>query len=424
MPIAAHPVSPAVMSPTGVLPKIHAKALLLEAVHPIATQLLEASGCTVESSPKAMTEDELIARLSIGDIHFLGIRSKTAVTKRVLQAQKGLLAIGCFCIGTNQVDLEFANKKAIPVFNSPFANTRSVAELVICEVIALSRKLFLRSSEVHEGTWNKSNAGCYEVRGKTLGIVGYGHIGSQVGVMAEALGMRVVFYDVISKLELGTVKQVATMSELLAVSDFVSIHVPETSQTKDMIGADEFAQMKDGAYFLNLSRGTVVDLDALTAALKSGKVGGAAVDVFPVEPVGAGEKHVSPLQNVPNVILTPHIGGSTVEAQAAIGREVGAALAKFICFGTTSGAVNFPQVEPPTIMLGQHRLINTHTNSHGALRHVNEIIAQLDCNISRQILTTDRNIGYIILDVDVEMSKDLCAKVAKLPASIRTLVLS
>ncbi|EPY42326.1 D-3-phosphoglycerate dehydrogenase [Angomonas deanei] len=258
-----------------------------------------------------------------------------------------LLAVGCFCIGTNQVDLDYANERGVAVFNSPFANTRSVAELVIAEIICLARKLSLRSDEVHKGVWNKTHVGCYEVRGKTLGIIGYGHIGSQVGVLAESLGMNVLFYDVVPTMAIGNATKFDDMYDLIALSDFITLHVPETPTTKGMFGVNELKHMKNGSYLLNLSRGTVVDIEALAEEIKSGHVAGAAIDVYPEEPSAAGEKHTTPLQGLPNVILTPHVGGSTEEAQKAIGKEVGLAMVSFINRGTTAGAVNFPQLTPP-----------------------------------------------------------------------------
>jgi D-3-phosphoglycerate dehydrogenase len=338
----------------------------------------------------------------------------------VLDAADWLLAVGCFCIGTNQVDLEYANQRGVVVFNSPFANTRSVAELVIGEIICLARHLTDRNSEVHEGKWNKSMAGCYEVRNKTLGIVGYGHIGSQVGVLAESLGMRVIFHDHTPKLAMGNTKQQANLEEVLRNSDFVTLHVPETPQTINMIGAAEIAMMKQGSYLLNLSRGTVVDLDALAQALKSGHLAGAAVDVYPVEPESAGQQHTTPLQGLANTILTPHVGGSTIEAQENIGIEVGNSLMKFIVQGCTTGTVNFAEIQPPPLQESAHRITNIHLNVPGALRDINNLVSAVGCNIRLQFLATHGRVGYLVMDTDDELSQELRDRIAMLPTSVRT----
>jgi D-3-phosphoglycerate dehydrogenase / 2-oxoglutarate reductase len=392
--------------------------LLLEGVHPGAVGILEKAGCTVEYISKALPKEELIKK--VATIHILGIRSKTNVDAEVLDAAKNLLAIGCFCIGTNQVDLVYANSKAVAVFNSPFANTRSVAELVIGEIICLSRKLTLRSHEVHNGIWNKSMTGCYEVRGKTLGIVGYGHIGSQVGVLAEGLGMRVVFHDHVPKLSLGNTKQLENLEAVLQASNFVTLHVPETPETMGMIGEKEIAVMQRGSYLMNLSRGTVVDLEAVASALKSGHLGGTAVDVYPVEPESAGEKHTTPLQGLDNTILTPHIGGSTMEAQEAIGAEVSYSLVKFLFNGSTTGAVNFPDIQPPPLATEVHRITNIHVNVPGALRDINVIISEVGCNVRCQYLSTHQKIGYLVIDTDTDLSHITRQQISELPTSIRT----
>lgn len=397
------------------------KVLLLEGVNLAAKELLEARGCIVEMYPRAMEREELIEKIK--KVNFLGLRSKTTVTREILDAAPELLAIGAFCIGTNQIDLEYANERGVAVFNSPFANTRSVAELVIGEIICLARQVTVRSSEVHEGKWNKSHVGCYEVRGKTLGIVGYGHIGSQVGVLAESLGMNVIFYDVVPVLTIGNATRLCSLDDLLAVSDFVTLHVPEISTTVGMISARELSLMKKGAYLLNLSRGTIVNLDDLATSLKAGALAGAAIDVYPVEPASAGEKHVTPLQGIPNVILTPHVGGSTSEAQAAIGIEVGAALALFIKTGSTAGAVNFPQLVPPQVGPSNYRVTNVHANIPGALRDINKVAVDLGCNIGLQFLSTSKSIGYLIMDVDQDVAAELCLRISKLDCSMRTLVI-
>lgn len=394
------------------------QALLLEGVHRVAVEILERAGVTVEYVSKALPPEELLKK--IPGVHFLGIRSKTTVDKSLIDAADSLMAIGCFCIGTNQVDLDYANQKGVAVFNSPFANTRSVAELVIGEIICLARQLTDRSHEVHNGKWNKSMVGCFEVRGKTVGIVGYGHIGSQVGVLAESLGMRVVFHDHVPKLAMGNCKQLANLNEVLRTADFVTLHVPETAQTINMIGADEISLMKRGSYLLNLSRGTVVDLEAVAAAITSGHLAGTAVDVYPIEPESAGQLHTTPLQGLPNTILTPHVGGSTIEAQENIGVEVSNALVKFIVHGCTNGTVNFPDVQPPPLQESTHRITNIHRNIPGALRDINMLVSDVGCNIRLQILSTSGRIGYLVMDTDEEMSEELRDRIAALPINVRT----
>jgi len=352
----------------------------------------------------------------------LGIRSKTHVTESVLANAKRLLTIGCFCIGTNQVDLDAANRKGIPVFNAPFSNTRSVAELVIAEVIALARQLMDRSREMHEGRWRKVSNASYEVRGKTLGIVGYGHIGMQVGILAETLGMRVFFFDIAPRLPMGNNRPVDSLNELLGLSDFVSLHVPETPLTKGLLGKDEIAAIRQGGYLLNLSRGKVVDIAALEAALETGHLHGAALDVYPQEPDANTNTFTFQLQNRPNVILTPHVGGSTEEAQEAIGKEVTLALNKFVNTGTTTGSVNFPQVDPSPLK-ERHRILNVHRNVPGVLSNINRIVSEVQANIESQILATDPNIGYLVMDINREVSDEVKMKVAELETSIRTRVL-
>ena len=406
--------------PATSFPKDHIKVLLLENVHPSAHAIFAGEGFQVEAVKHALKEDELVAK--IADAHVLGIRSKTQVTARALAEAKRLLTLGCFCIGTNQVDLAEANRRGVPVFNAPFSNTRSVAELIISEVIALSSQLGDRSREVHEGKWQKVAAGCYEVRGKTLGIIGYGHIGSQLGVLAEAIGMRVIFYDVQTKLPMGNNRSVATLGELLGEAEFVSLHVPATPQTKNMIGAAELAQMQKGSFLLNASRGSVVDIPALADALRKGHVAGAAIDVFPEEPESNDDPFHSPLRGIPNVILTPHIGGSTIEAQAAIGREVAYSLLKFVNGGASTGAVNFPEIELPQ-QRGTHRILNVHRNVPGVLRDINKIVSDLSANIHSQILSTDANIGYLIMDLDQDVSDDVRKAMAALSTNIRTRIL-
>jgi len=406
--------------PVTSYPKEDIKVLLLENVHPSAHALFKGEGFQVEAAQGALSEDELKKKLA--DVHVLGIRSKTQVTANALSDAKRLLTLGCFCIGTNQVDLNAANLQGIPVFNAPFSNTRSVAELMIGEIILLARHLGDRSREVHEGKWRKVAEGSVEVRGKTLGIVGYGHIGSQVGVLAEAMGMRVAFYDIQTKLPMGNNRSVPTLAELLGQSDFVVLHVPATPQTKWMIGAAEIAQMKRGASLINASRGTVVVIDALVEGLKSGQVGGAAVDVYPEEPETNSDAFATPLRGLPNVLLTPHIGGSTMEAQEAIGREVGTSLIKFVNSGATTGAVNFPQIELAQAA-GTHRILNVHKNVPGVLRDINKAVSDNNANIRSQLLSTDPGIGYLIMDLDHDVAGDVKKAIANLTTSVKTRIL-
>ncbi|HXN31430.1 MAG TPA: phosphoglycerate dehydrogenase [Polyangiaceae bacterium] len=406
--------------PPTSFPKDQIKVLLLENVHPSAHELFRAEGFQLETLKTAVGEDELVRRIE--DVHVLGIRSKTRVTERALAAGRRLLAVGCFCIGTNQVDLDAGRKRGLPVFNAPFSNTRSVAEMIMAEIVMLSRRLGDRVREMHEGQWQKVATGSFEVRGKTLGIVGYGHIGRQVGVIAEALGMRVLFFDVIAKLPMGNNHATKTLDELLSQSDFVTLHVPETPQTQNMLGQREIAVMRAGSYVLNASRGKVVDIGALADALKSGHVAGAAIDVFPQEPESNSDGFASPLRGLPNVVLTPHVGGSTAEAQEAIGREVGGALVRYVNGGVTTGAVNFPQVDlPPTP--GKHRILNVHHNIPGVLRDINHIVSDKGANIAAQVLATDPDIGYLVMDLDQDVSRSVKNAVAALETSIKTRIL-
>ncbi|EPE09664.1 d-3-phosphoglycerate dehydrogenase 2 [Ophiostoma piceae UAMH 11346] len=390
------------------------KILLLENVNESGRDILTAQGYQVEHLKASLPEDQLIAK--IRDVHVIGIRSKTRLTEKVLAAAKNLLVVGCFCIGTNQVDLDYAAKNGIAVFNSPFANSRSVAELMIGWVIMLARQLGDRSSEMHSGAWNKVSARCWEIRGKTLGIVGYGHIGSQLSVMAEAMGMSVIYYDIVTLMALGKARQVASLNELLREADFVSLHVPATAETRNMIGPAQLAQMKQGSYLLNASRGTVVDIAALTEALKSGRVAGAALDVYPQEPGGNGNYfngQLNPgwgdeLRGLKNVILTPHIGGSTEEAQRAIGVEVGDALVRYINQGVTLGSVNLPEVNMRSLTLEEPnhaRVIYIHRNVPGVLRRVNEILG--DHNVDKQITDSKGDIAYLMADVSDVRPSDL-----------------
>ena len=397
------------------------RILLLEGISPKAKQLLEQEGYQVRLESHSPTEKELTEWLKETDA--LGIRSKTQVTRAVLEANPHLLVVGAFCIGTDQIANDCANKLGIPVFNAPYSNTRSVAELVIAEIISLSRQLGDRNMRAHRGEWVKSADGSHEVRGKTLGIIGYGHIGSQVSVLAEAFGMRVIYFDSVKKLPLGNSAPVRTLSELLSASDFVSLHVPDTAQTKNMISAGEIRQMRKGAHLINASRGSVVNISDLASALRDGHLGGAAVDVFPVEPASNKEKFTSELQGLSNVILTPHIGGSTLEAQEAIGFEVSQSFLNFLRTGSTRGAVNFPNVDLPVLHAGSHRIVNVHKNVPGVLREINGIVSEVGANIEAQSLSTDQNIGYLVMDMAQANAQTVAERIAKLPTSINTRVL-
>jgi len=381
------------------LPKQKIRLLLLEGVNDSAVRLFEANGyAEIERLPKALDADAL--KRALAGVHMLGIRSRTQLTSDVLEAAGRLMVVGCFSVGTNQVDLDAARRLGIPVFNAPYSNTRSVAELTIAEVVMLLRRVFPRSVAAHAGDWDKSAEGSREVRGKTLGIVGYGNIGSQLSNLAEAMGMRVIYFDHTDKLRHGNTEPVETLAELLGSSDVVSLHVPETPATANMIGAREIGRMKQDAYLINNSRGTVVDLDALATALRDGRLAGAAVDVFPVEPASNADRFVSPLQGLPNVILTPHIGGSTEEAQDRIGGEVARKLIDYSDVGSTFGAVNFPQVQMPARPTGT-RFIHVHRNIPGVLGRVNEAVSRHGINILAQYLQTDPEVGYVVLETDV-----------------------
>nr|WP_211102046.1 phosphoglycerate dehydrogenase [Azospirillum brasilense] len=379
--------------------------LLLEGVHDNAINELAHGGyATVERLPHALDEAELLER--IGSVHMLGIRSRTQLTGKVLEAATRLFSVGCFCIGTNQVDLKAARRLGIPVFNAPYSNTRSVAELVIGEVIMLMRGIFSKSNLVHGGGWMKSAKDSYEIRGKTLGIVGYGHIGTQVSIMAESMGMKVRYYDVVNKLALGNAQPCHSLEELLAVSDVVTLHVPDTPQTRDMIGEAQIRTMKKGAHLINAARGKVVVIEALAAALKDKHLLGAAIDVFPKEPGGDKEVFESALRGLDNVILTPHIGGSTMEAQANIGTEVSQKLIEYSDNGSTMGAVNFPQVGLPVVHAGCTRFLHVHENRPGVLRKINEVFSGRNLNIAAQYLQTDPELGYVVVDVDGDVEEN------------------
>lgn len=402
------------------LDKDKIRFLLLEGVHQSALDTLKAQGYTnIEYIKTSLSGAELAEKVK--DAHFIGLRSRTQITKDVLAHAEKLCAIGCFCIGTNQVDLGEAESLGVPVFNAPFSNTRSVAELVIGETIMLLRNIPAKAAAAKVGGWDKSANGSFEARGKTLGIIGYGHIGTQLGVLAETLGMNVIFYDIESKLPLGNARQVS-QAELLAQADVVSLHVPETPSTKNMFGAEQINQMKASAILINASRGTVVDIDALAGALESKHLAGAAIDVFPVEPKGNDEAFVSPLQAFDNVILTPHIGGSTVEAQANIGVEVANKLAKYSDNGSTLSAVNFPEVSLPQHD-GRSRLLHIHRNQPGVINSINQIFAETGVNIAAQYLQTTQQIGYVVMDVDAAYADDVLEKLKAVKGTVKARVL-
>lgn len=403
------------------LEKSKIRFLMLEGMHQNALNVLNSQGYSnIEYLKSALDEAALIEK--VRDIHFLGIRSRTQVTSAVLNAANKLVAIGCFCIGTNQVDVQAAMRKGIPVFNAPYSNTRSVAELVLGQLILLLRGIPEKNALVHRGGWSKSAEGSWETRGKTLGIVGYGNIGSQLSVLAESLGMQVVYYDVVSKLPLGNARQLPTLEELLAAADVVSLHVPELPSTRNMMTATQFALMKKGAVFINAARGSCVDIDALAAALETEHIGGAAIDVFPQEPKSNEEEFVSPLRAFDNVILTPHIGGSTLEAQANIGLEVADKFVRYSDAGATVSAVNFPEVSMP-MRPGKHRLLHIHQNIPGVLSSINRVFAENRVNIAAQNLMTNDEIGYLIIDVDAACSPVALEKIQGIEGTIRTRVL-
>ena len=404
-------------------PKEKLKFVLLEGIHPSALDTLRDDGyTTIETSPKALAGAALTAL--IADAHFVGIRSRTHLTAEVLAQAPKLVAIGCFCIGTNQVDLGDAMRRGIPVFNAPFSNTRSVAELVLAEIVMLLRGIPHKNAVLHRNGWVKSAARSFEARGKTLGIVGYGHIGTQIGVLAEQLGMTVVFHDIEAKLPLGNARPLGSLGTLLEVADVVSLHVPETPATQGMIGEAEIARMKPGACLINNSRGTVLDLEALAAALRAKQLAGAAVDVFPVEPSSNTEKFASPLQGLDNVILTPHVGGSTEEAQERIGSEVARKLVEYSDVGSTTGAVNFPQVQLSPRTAGT-RFIQVQRNLPGELTRLNDVFARHKVNIAAQHYETAGDLGYVVLDADgpVAAAEAIVREIRALPGTIRARML-
>ena len=403
------------------LEKDKIRILLLEGVHQSALETFKNNGYTnIEYLKTSLPEDELIEKVK--DAHFIGLRSRTQITEKVVDAAKKLVAVGCFCIGTNQVDLNATRRRGIPVFNAPFSNTRSVAELVLGQLILLLRQVPSKNAKAHRGVWEKSAVGSYEARGKTLGIIGYGHIGTQLSILAEHLGMRVQFYDIEDKLVLGNSTQIKSLDTLLQTSDVVSLHVPETKQTQNMFGAQQIAQMKKGSILINASRGTVVDIDALAEALESGHLNGAAIDVFPVEPKSNSEEFQSPLRKFDNVILTPHVGGSTQEAQENIGIEVAGKLAKYSDNGSTLSAVNFPEVSLPQ-HTGRSRLLHIHKNQPGILTQINQAFAEKEINIEAQYLQTNEEIGYVVVDVQQDRAYDALAQLQQIDGTIKTRIL-
>jgi D-3-phosphoglycerate dehydrogenase len=397
------------------------RALLLESIHPDAVSRLHAAGCVVESVPSALDEDELIER--VRDVHLLGVRSKTQVTSRVLDAGSRLLGVGAFCIGTDQIDLAAAAAGGVAVFNAPFSNTRSVVELALAEIIMLARRVIEKNAKMHDGEWDKAATGSHEVRGRTLGIVGYGNIGTQLSVLAEALGMRVYFYDTADKLALGNAKRCDTLDELLEAADTVTLHVDGRPGNSGFFGEEQFARMRPRSLFLNLSRGFVIDYPALRRHLVSGHIAGAAIDVFPQEPKGRGDEFRSELRGLPNVILTPHIGGSTEEAQADIGGFVATKLAQYVSEGNTTLSVNLPSVALPQ-QSGAHRIAHVHRNTPGVLAQVNSILAEHEVNIEGQLLSTRGEYGYLITDVGATYSDDVLTRLREMEQTIRLRVLS
>ncbi|MGQ8364765.1 phosphoglycerate dehydrogenase [Glaciecola sp. 1036] len=403
------------------LAKDKIKILLLEGLHNSALETFKNAGYhNIESLKTSLPEEELIEKVK--DVHFIGIRSRTQLSEEVVAKAKKLVAVGCFCIGTNQVDLEATQIRGIPVFNAPFSNTRSVAELVLGQLIVLLRGIPRKNAKAHRGEWEKSAVDSYEARGKTLGIIGYGHIGTQLSILAEHLGMRVQFYDIEDKLVLGNSTQVPSLKELLNTSDVVSLHVPETAHTKNMIGKEELAQMKQGAILINAARGTVIDIDALCEAMEQGKLNGAAIDVFPVEPKSNDEEFESPLRKFDNVILTPHVGGSTQEAQQNIGIEVAGKLIKYSDNGSTLSAVNFPEVSLPQFT-DRSRLLHIHKNRPGVLTQINRAFADKGINIAAQYLQTDQEIGYVVIDVEKDHAQDAFKELKAIKGTIKTRIL-
>ena len=411
-------------------PKSQIEVLLLEGVHQRAVDILESEGFQVRLESGSLSGDELAA--AIASAHVIGIRSKTQLTAEALSAATRLLSVGCFCIGTNQVELDAAASAGVPVFNAPYSNTRSVAELTIAEIVMLSRRTFERSYAMHQGRWVKSASGSHEVRGKTVGIIGYGHIGAQVSVLAESMGLRVIFHDVVPKLPLGNAEPRGSLEDVLSEADFVTLHVPATPSTRGLIGAQQLARMKPTASLINNARGSVVDVDALAVAIREGKLGGAAIDVFPDEPAGKDAPFESPLRDAPNVILTPHIGGSTQEAQLNIAEDVAAKLLRFVNNGSTTGAVNVPNVDlfeqSRATPIGDdqkrpHRVLHFHRNVPGVMSSVNRVISELGVNVASQSLQTSGDLGYVVFDVAPSDGAELKARLDDIPETIRTRIL-
>lgn len=403
-------------------PKNKIKALLLENLHPDAKAAFEEEGYQVETIPGALDEAELIEKIK--DVHILGIRSKTNVTRKVLEHPNAskLMSVGAFCIGTNQIDLNVCNERGIVAFNAPYSNTRSVVELAIGQIIVLMRNLLDKNTLMHQGKWNKSATNSFEVRKKKLGIIGYGNIGSQLSVIAEALGMEVYFYDIVDKLALGNAKKCNTLKELLNTVDVVSLHVDGRPNNKNIFRAEEFAEMKEGSFFLNLSRGMVVDIPALVENIKSGKIIGASVDVFPKEPKTNKDPFESELMGLPNLFLTPHIGGSTSEAQEHIGGYVPSKIMSYVNTGSTYGSVNFPNLQLQSVG-SAHRIIHIHKNVPGILAQINEILAKYGCNIVSQYLKTVEGTGYTIFDIDSNHDENIIKEIKSIPETIKARIL-
>lgn len=403
------------------LDKSKIKFLLLEGIHESALRTLKSHGYkNIEAVKGSISEQELLKKVK--DIHFIGIRSRTQLTEVVFSAAEKLLAVGCFCIGTNQVNLDAALTKGVPVFNAPYSNTRSVAELVIAQAILLLRRVPEKNLLAHQGIWQKSAAGSFEARGKKLGIVGYGSIGSQLSVLAESMGMKVFLHDSVTKLPLGNANQVDSLEALMRECDVLSLHVPENPETRNMIGADELKWMKPESVVINASRGSVVDLDALAVALRENRIAGAAIDVFPHEPASNQDEFASPLRGIPNCILTPHVGGSTMEAQENIGIEVSEKLIKYSDNGSSFNSVNFPEVTLPAYS-GKHRLLHIHQNRPGVLSEINIVFAKNGININSQYLQTNNEVGYVVMDVDAEHSKEALNRLNEIDGTIRCRVL-
>ena len=402
-------------------PKDKIKILMLENISDAAIKVFKDAGyADIKKISGALSEEQLINEIK--QVHMVGIRSKTQITEKVLQHAEKLQAIGCFCIGTNQVNLQAARKKGIVVFNAPYSNTRSVAELVIGASIILIRKILDKNKAAHEGQWNKDAKGSFEIRGKTLGIIGYGNIGSQVSILAESLGMKVIFYDNVTKLPLGNAESRKTLKEVVSKADIITLHIPETQQTKNLINKALLKQFKKDSILINFARGEVVELDALASALKSGHLSGAAIDVFPVEPEKNGDPFSSPLQNIPNVLLTPHIGGSTEEAQYNIGEDVSAKLLQYLEMGATTGSHTVPELNLSP-QEGTHRILHIHTNVPGVLSEINTTLSENKINVLGQYLKTNDEIGYVVLDIDKKLSKNAVELLRKVKGSLKVRLL-